>query len=489
MTILEHRHRRAILVAFLILASMLIVSRWKLRHEPLDRDISTYAVIGREMLEGRPLYGDLWDHKPPGIHLIFAGATAVVGPGVPAVLVVNIVCSLALLAGFIVGGRRLAGTPGAVFAGIIWLTVGGDLGLQANQPNAELPVNVLVTWALVLSFGRSDERPPPPLWVLGAMAGAAIAIKPVAAPIFAGIILVNLVDTLRRRGLGPASTDLLRWITAAMVIPASLIGWSVARVGAAPVWDALVVYNSAYGSGNLVTNLFGFTRMGEHLPGTSVAWIMLLVGSSIPGLISLPRAQRGRILAVLAGALIAAAAPGRFYPHYYQLILPPLCLAAATGLATGWRRPVARRAAAAVVVAVLVAGQLWNHRLPPGEWSSRKYGDEFIDERNLARALSTRLEPGDELWVLAPYPGLYLQTGTIPVSGVIYDYPLMRRSPIWKKLSDGVLTELKADPPELLVLRSTRGNRRIIRWVRSNYRVLDGVSPTDRLEVWIRIDD
>lgn len=473
-----------------MLATALLCSRWMTRFEPLDRDISAYAVIGRELLDGRPLYGDLWDHKPPGIHLIFAGATAVVGPGVPAVLVVNIICSLALLAGFMVGGRRLAGTPGAIFAGIIWLAVGGDLGLQANQPNAELPVNVLVTWALVLSFGRNDERSPSAPWVFGVMAGAAIAIKPVAMPIFAGILLVDVLETLKRRGAGPAAIDLLRRTAAATVIPAALIGWCVARVGLQPVWDALVVYNSAYGSGNVVTNLLGLTRIGDHLPGSSVLWIVLLVGSSIPGLLSLSGAQRNQILAVLAGALVAVAAPGRFYPHYYQLLLPPLVLAAAAGLAAGWRRPsMARRTATCAVMAILASGQIWNYRLSPDDWSCHKYGEEFIDERNLARTLRPRIDVGDELWVLAPYPGLYLQTGAIPTSGVIYDYPLMRRSPIRKKLSDRVLTELKADPPKLLVLRSKRGNRRIIRWVQANYRVLDGVSPSERLQVWVRTED
>ncbi len=488
MTILEPSHRRAILVVFLVLASLLIVSRWTLRHEPLDRDISAYAVIGREMLEGRPLYGDLWDHKPPGIHLIFAVATAIVGPGVPAVLAINIVCSLALLVGFMVGGKRLAGSPGAVFAGTIWLTVGGDLGLQANQPNAEMPVNALVTWALVLSFGRNDERSHPPPWVFGAMAGAAIAIKPIAAPIFAGILLVDLVETRRRRGPGAASVDLLRWIAAATVIPATLIGWCVARVGVEPAWEALVVYNSGYGPGNPASNLLGLTRVAKHLPGASLSWIAILVASSIPGLASLSKTQRNRVLAVLAGGLIAVAAPGRFYPHYYQLIVPPLCLAAAAGLAYGWRHRAGSKVAACSVVAVLAVGQIWNHRLSPEEWSLGKYGVEFVEEKQLAQILCDRLEPGDGLWVLAPYPGLYLQTGTRPTSGVVYDYPLMRRSPILKQLSDRVLTDLKADPPELLVLRSKRGNRRIVRWVRANYIVLDGLSPSERLEVWIRKD-
>ncbi len=102
--------RHPLPVTFFLLALLILGTRWHTRLEPLDRDISAYAVIGREMLNGRPLYSDLWDHKPPGIHLIFAGATVASSPGTPAVLLVNLVCSIAALAGFMVAGRRLAGT-------------------------------------------------------------------------------------------------------------------------------------------------------------------------------------------------------------------------------------------------------------------------------------------------------------------------------------------------------------------------------------------
>jgi hypothetical protein len=82
--------RHALWITFAVLVLWIFATRWTLQYEPLERDITTYAVAGREILTGRVLYSDLWDHKPPGIHLIFAGATALVGPGVPAVLLVNV---------------------------------------------------------------------------------------------------------------------------------------------------------------------------------------------------------------------------------------------------------------------------------------------------------------------------------------------------------------------------------------------------------------
>ena len=41
-------------------------------HEPARGDQAIYAVIGHELLKGRQLYADLWDHKPPAIHVTYA---------------------------------------------------------------------------------------------------------------------------------------------------------------------------------------------------------------------------------------------------------------------------------------------------------------------------------------------------------------------------------------------------------------------------------
>ena len=45
------------------LALYLILIRSLTYDEPLHPDRGTFAVIGHELLKGRNLYSDLWDHK------------------------------------------------------------------------------------------------------------------------------------------------------------------------------------------------------------------------------------------------------------------------------------------------------------------------------------------------------------------------------------------------------------------------------------------
>jgi hypothetical protein len=47
------------------LAAILVAAHLHTYDEPLQTDITGAAVIGHEILAGRALYADMWDHKPP----------------------------------------------------------------------------------------------------------------------------------------------------------------------------------------------------------------------------------------------------------------------------------------------------------------------------------------------------------------------------------------------------------------------------------------
>ena len=474
-------------IAFFVLALWITAIRWNLRYEPLDRDISAYAVAGRELLTGRSLYSDVWDHKPPGIHLIFAGATALVGPGVSSVFLINVVFSLMVAAGLMSAGRRIAGNPGAIVAGVLWAVVGADLGLQANQPNVELLMNACIAWALAASLNGRSGSTGKVARATGALTACGLLLKPVvAAPL--GFLAVVDAGERWRQGRATSAIAFLRcWVAAIIVGAAPVITWCVLIAGYEAVWEALVHYNFAYAKGDLLTNLFGLTRIGTHLPMRSVAVIGLLTLAGFAGLFQMNASERRRILAVLVGSAFAVAAPGRFYPHYFQLLLPSLVLASAIGVTKALSNPGVRRFVAIVVLVALGTLQFQSLRLPPDEWSRRKYGDVFLDEKKLADFLKTHLKPGDFFWQLAPQPGLYLLTGTVPASGVIYDYPLLRNSPVRHRLAGRVIAELKTNRPREIVVRVDREKRvdnRIGAWIRQHYHLIDGVVPVEGYRLW-----
>ena len=330
--------RHSVLIAFAVFVLWVVATRWMLRHEPMERDISTYAVVGRELLAGRPLYSDLWDHKPPGVHLIFAGATAVVGPGVPAVLLVNVALSIAVIGTMMGGAYRVGGARCAVVCGGMWAAVGIDLGLQANQPNVELAMNLCISLALAASLAATPQDKGRGAGPIGVLTAFAVLLKPVAAAQFGLLAAVEIGERWRNRQKGESARYFGRWVGAAVAILVIVMSWCVFRAGFDPVWDAVIRYNLSYAKGSLLDNLVEVPRFWLYLPLTSVAVIVLLSMATIRGLVVVGAPVRHRILAVLTGAVTAIAAPGRFYPHYYQLLLVPLVLAAAAGLSEGLKR-------------------------------------------------------------------------------------------------------------------------------------------------------
>ena len=68
--------------AWFWLAGIAGLTGWLRGHgfsAPLHTDICVYALIGKGLLAGAPLYGTMLDNKPPGIYLLFMLAIKLFG--------------------------------------------------------------------------------------------------------------------------------------------------------------------------------------------------------------------------------------------------------------------------------------------------------------------------------------------------------------------------------------------------------------------------
>src|SRR5438094_9806843 len=103
----------AVLALLALLALGLSLARLHTYAEPLERDITGYAVIAHELLAGRRLYAEVWDHKPPAIHATYAAAEWFAGYGPDAVFLLNLVAAVTTLLGAYVAGRALGASAAA----------------------------------------------------------------------------------------------------------------------------------------------------------------------------------------------------------------------------------------------------------------------------------------------------------------------------------------------------------------------------------------
>jgi 4-amino-4-deoxy-L-arabinose transferase-like glycosyltransferase len=307
---------------------------------PFSPDESYYAAGAAELVSGGAYFRDVVDHKPPGIYLIYAFIYRLAGvynqTAVHAVLLLVVALSAYFVARItqeLFGGRagRWAGTLYAVTS-----VVGPAQDFQAA--NTELFMNLPLLAALWLCARAWARRQISrhQAGVMGFLLGLAILIRPHAA-----VALVPIGVVLYRRRAGWLAGVIVGG--AALLPMVGLIGWLV-RADAMGDLRASLAYASYY------TQSLPFEVKLANATFKTLFFLAIDVGVVIPAALLLARGRRHDqawqqgagclLVSWLAASALAVGLGGRFYPHYFIQVLPPLAIMAARQL-THWQQEAA----------------------------------------------------------------------------------------------------------------------------------------------------
>ena len=492
--------RPGALAALVLLGALLVLARFHTYHEPFETDITAASVIAHEMLEGRALYADIWDHKPPALALTHMAAIALAGWGPGAIFLLNLAASLATLGGVYAAGAAIGPASAGLWAATFWTVLSGDLWLQGNQPNAEAFINACLVWAFALLVRTQGASGGGRFVAIGALVAWASLYKQVALVPALLVVLVHIAWPPAGRSRVRAAAD------AALAGGVVVLAWgatlayftAVGRLAA--FWDAVVVYNRHYAAGaggplgHLLLAFQPAQLFSTWLRSTPPLAVLVALGM----LLGLPGAHRRQwsLFAALALATpIAIGLPGAFAPHYYQLWLPPLVVGG--GWATHALARVLRgrpawlpHAAAGGALVLLIAYQAPLYLFPPDDWSLIKYGPIFVEERQLARELDTLLLPGETFYLWGSELGLYFWTRRPPVCGPCFVWPVST-GPLALSLTDRVLRDLARKPPELFIVANwtwqwLKIRHPVIDWGVANYRPMPGGHQRGPFSLYVR---
>ncbi|MGH7897279.1 MAG: ArnT family glycosyltransferase [Candidatus Binatia bacterium] len=460
--------RAAIGACLLVMLLALAALRFHWIDEPFDFDVTLYAVLGHEMLAGKPLYTETWDHKPPAIYATFALAELVAGYGPHAVYLLNVLAAGASLLGVYAATLGLSRSRAAsLWAAAVWTIVSGDPWLEANQPNAEVFMNAFTVWALVFAL-RLDRAGAQAAVAAGALLGLGSLYKTVLA-VHALAFAAAHVAVVGIRGLGRAL------MIPGMVGAVWLVTFLYFAVGGRAVdfWEATVTYNRYY-AGNVIANLAQLREPAKLFPA-SVAILVPLALLSAFGLGGGRESDRRGTASWIAYCLATGAAvflPGRLYLHYQQLWFPPLIVGAGTAIAALGRR--AAWLVGGAVLAYLAQHELSALRFSGEEISSRKYGTQLYSvSRRLGERLDRELAPGATFYNWGNQVGLCFFSGRRPAAGNIALWP-MSHGPLAAKLTERTLADLERNRPEVIVVSKWHvqagESHPVYRWIRERYR-------------------
>lgn len=328
-------------------------------------DEAGYATTARALLQGKSLYAEIWNNKPP-LHLWTVAADVLAfGSSEAGLHVVTFLSGLATLAAVLYAGPALFGRARTVVA----LTVVAVLlGTPLFDAELAIPESLLIapaTWAAAIVMrrlalgdaGRSLYWPV----VAGICSAAAIAYQQTAVADAAAIGLILVLSSqVRARQIGAYAVTVL-------AATAAWVAGAVLSAGAGTVGFALGGFYLAYTQSVLPTTSSGLVVLA--------ALLLLCLTLLIAGGIAARRTVVGQWAPwVWAGAtLLVPAAAQQPYAHFLAPAVVPATLAVVGVRLPAWRdwRQLAGRAAlaAGVVIAALmarVAGVDWVPSLAGG---------------------------------------------------------------------------------------------------------------------------
>jgi 4-amino-4-deoxy-L-arabinose transferase-like glycosyltransferase len=427
--------RFAALAVLVLLAGLVLFLRLPaLPQSVIDWDESIYLLMARSMLQGHAPYTVIWDHKPPGLYMLFVLAQILFGQTVLAmrllaVLAVTATTFLLWLYGRSLLGGWAIGALAALFYALFSLQNGG------MASNAEILLAPFTTAAFLLLGWRTGVpatiQPGRRLTFLavGLLLGAAIQIKTVAGmELLAALALLGLTPLLNRRTGRPLQLGETA-LAAGLVVVGALLPL-LAAAGAFAITGHFADYFYANFTATAIylraaspQALAPVARaLLDQARGAPLLWLAALAALPLAWIIRRRHPRVTLDLLVLgvwlAFALAAPLLSRRLFPHYFLQVLPPLSLLAAAVIVQAVRLDSALpRARQALLISLIVAIGLVQ---PAARPLRRSLEEAQALLRRTPRVellvytagyLRERMAPDDTLFIAEGEPILYYLTG------------------------------------------------------------------------------
>jgi len=432
----------------------------------INVDEADFVVEANVLLEGGRPYVDFVEKKPPLIYVLYAGGMALVGRyHLPAMrlLLIPWILATALFVGLV--ARKIYGERQGLLAVPLYaiaVSVGPPLDMHAvNAESLFLLPLVAGTW---LALGERPLR-----WLAaGVLLALAALVKQQAGmqlPILAAFLALHLGGRARWQapvilGCGFAGTCL-----AAAAVLIAVGSWREFLYWTVAVNRYYIGNGNSFGDGLRLM----VRALLELVPASPGFWLFGALGAAL----ALRRANRAASalpLIWLCGSCLPLSLGGRFFPHYFLQLFPPLAILASMAAVALWdgasRFRRARIGLAAAAVAGLVA---W----PAVGWTRAGMDVERVstphavpDARRLAAYIREETSPDARILVWGYGSAIYYLAERRPATRfpyVTYLVGAVEGTPSWwnpfvrsrpleiPRAWDLLFEDLARHPPELIV--------------------------------------
>jgi len=416
----------------------ILITRLHAYHEPISRDLANHAVIAQQLLRGFSLYGDYWQHKPPGSFLIYGFFQFIAGNEPFALYVMNVFWVLVVMMGmFFIGSHEDRTGKTGLWMALLWTVFSGDLFSGANHPHNELFINGFLVWAFYFLIKEREFKLRTAI-LIGLLFSGASLIKQIAlAPALAMVLGLVLVNG-RRRDFHKV------WPFCAKIGLTLLMAWffvSLYFLGRGTLnefYKGNIIYNLFYANWNTINSttflpfvMAAYRKFIEVSMSQSFNRLFLVSHGIIVYLgvmFAVSGVERNRwilYISYLAGVTVAVIAPGRFHHHYYQFYIPTLilgCLFLISSIEKAITSETNRFWVGLTlkisIFLLLFMRVVPFYALTPDEWAIKKLDSTgFVEPYYLSKEINRLLEPNESVYNLGKDPQFYYYTQRPPPNG------------------------------------------------------------------------
>jgi 4-amino-4-deoxy-L-arabinose transferase-like glycosyltransferase len=422
----------------------------------LDWDESFYAVVAQRWLHGGVPYADIWDIHPMGVPALYALASWLVGDGLLAARLLAwlaVAGTATLLWAF--AERYLRNRLAGLLAALFYLAyMSRPEGLAANT---EVFNNLAVAAASFLLAGElvreTGAARPGPVFAGALLLGIGLQLKYVVFPEAVLLCCTLLLYQLRngtslRRTLGLAGIAIAAGLLPTAI--ATLYYWWAGALQ--PYLDATLRANVAYVDEPLIWSTV-LLRLRYGLLPISGLLVWPAVLAVLARRSSLSPRQRMICLWLtvwLIAACIDVVMPLKFWKHYFNALVPPLCLMSALGswlLARELPAHFGRLLSIGVILTLVPAAV---------EIAAHISDSRSFDRTNVPREIAERIKAGGsnghDVYVFDYDPLVYVYSGNTPPSRFVLGVELAEFAPSTGTSAEAEIGRILQGKPRWIVL-------------------------------------
>ena len=332
--------RKRIVPAICLLAfsALIAVLRYHSYSAPLETNVAVHYYMGRELLNGRRIYTDCFDHQPPAVPCTWAVTEYLTG-GSPeravyfAVVVTAVATLLGVYSAASCGGRIGCG----LWAGLCWAVISSDCGLYLFLGETELFINAVLTAAFALLVRSQKRLGTTRRSLIGLLFALATLYKHNAVFAIAGLACFHVLFPPEQNGRRAALKDVALWVAIGASVWLCVMAYFVLVGRFADFWDAVFRFNFFYahnrwnaGASDLIlSKIRGLIPPSRQMGFLGPLFLLTLFGLCFRA----GSQRRSRMLLLGFGlGLTGVMLWTEYLVYHYEIFVPLLTIGAAWGI-------------------------------------------------------------------------------------------------------------------------------------------------------------